>query len=74
MNRSAASVRVDADQEEIARQFEHYHYLGLPVVDFDGRLIGVVRANDVIQVAQHEATEDMQLMVGLSLSMRRQCQ
>lgn len=66
MNRSAASVRVDADQEEIARQFEHYHYLGLPVLDFNGRLIGVVRANDVIQVAQDEATEDMQLMVGLS--------
>ncbi len=66
MNRSAATVRVDADQEEIARQFEHYHYLGLPVLDLDGRLVGVVRANDVIQVAQDEATEDMQLMVGLS--------
>ncbi|MEP6664156.1 MAG: magnesium transporter, partial [Verrucomicrobiota bacterium] len=66
MNRSAAFVRVDADQEEIARQFEHYHYLGLPVLDPDGRLVGVVRANDVIQVAQDEATEDMQLMVGLS--------
>ncbi|MEO6035510.1 MAG: magnesium transporter, partial [Verrucomicrobiota bacterium] len=66
MNRSAATVRVDADQEEIARQFEHYHYLGLPVLDLEGRLVGVVRANDVIQVAQDEATEDMQLMVGLS--------
>ena len=66
MNYSAATVRVDADQEEIARQFEHYHYLGLPVLDLDGRLVGVVRANDVIQVAQDEATEDMQLMVGLS--------
>jgi len=66
MNRSAASIRVDADQEEIARQFEHYHYLGLPVLDFEGRLVGVLRANDVIEVAQDEATEDMQLMVGLS--------
>jgi magnesium transporter len=66
MNRSAAFIRVDADQEEIARQFEHYHYLGLPVLDHEGRLVGVVRANDVIEVAQHEATEDMQLMVGLS--------
>jgi magnesium transporter len=66
MNRDVKSVRVDADQEEIARQFEHYHYLGLPVLDDIGRLVGVVRANDVIQIAQHEATEDMQLMVGLS--------
>jgi magnesium transporter len=66
MNRSVAFVRVDADQEEIARQFEHYHYLGLPVLDYQDRLVGVVRANDVIEIAQHEATEDMQLMVGLS--------
>ncbi|MEO7296940.1 MAG: magnesium transporter [Verrucomicrobiota bacterium] len=66
MNRKVLSVRVDADQEEIARQFEHYHYLGLPVVDQSGALVGVVRANDIIQVAQDEATEDMQLMVGLS--------
>jgi magnesium transporter len=66
MNRTVTSVRVDADQEEIARQFEHYHYLGLPVVDANDRLLGVVRANDVIEVAQLEATEDMQLMVGLS--------
>jgi magnesium transporter len=66
MKPSSAFIRVDADQEEIARQFEHYHYLGLPVLDHEGRLVGVVRANDVIEVAQHEATEDMQLMVGLS--------
>ncbi|MEO6183361.1 MAG: magnesium transporter, partial [Verrucomicrobiota bacterium] len=39
---------------------------GLPVVDENGRLVGVVRANDVLGIAQHEATEDMQLMVGLS--------
>jgi magnesium transporter len=66
MNREVKSVRVDADQEEIARQFEHYHYLGLPVVDYTGRLAGIVRANDVLEIAQEEATEDMQLMVGLS--------
>ncbi|MEO5803503.1 MAG: magnesium transporter [Verrucomicrobiota bacterium] len=66
MNRDVKSVRVDADQEEIAQRFEHYHYLGLPVLDDNARLVGVVRANDVIGIAQHEATEDMQLMVGLS--------
>lgn len=66
LNPDVTFIRVDADQEEIARQFEHYHYLGLPVLDHQGRLVGVVRANDVIEIAQHEATEDMQLMVGLS--------
>jgi magnesium transporter len=66
MNREVKFVRVDTDQEELARQFEHYHYLGLPVIDEAGRLVGVVKASDALDVARDEATEDMQLMVGLS--------
>lgn len=66
MNHDVKFVRADADQEEVARQFEHYHYLGLPVVDEEGRLVGVVKASDALEVARKEATEDMQLMVGLS--------
>lgn len=66
MNANVTFIRVDADQEEIARQFQHYHYLGLPVLDEQHRLVGIVRANDIIGIAQNEATEDMQLMVGLS--------
>jgi magnesium transporter len=66
MNREVKSVRAEADQEELAREFEHYHYLGLPVVDADGRLVGIVKASEILQVARQEATEDMQLMVGLS--------
>ncbi|MBI4661483.1 MAG: magnesium transporter [Verrucomicrobia bacterium] len=66
MNRDVRFVRADDDQEEVARQFEHYHYMGLPVLDRQGRLVGVVKASDALRVAQSEATEDMQLMVGLS--------
>lgn len=66
MNRDVKFVHVDTDQEELARQFEHYHFLGLPVLDADGRLVGVVKASDALKVANEEATEDMQLMVGLS--------
>ncbi len=66
MNRDVAHVRVETDQEELARHFEHYHYLGLPVVDAENRLVGVVKASDAMEVARKEATEDMQLMVGLS--------
>ncbi len=54
------------DQEAIAQQFEHYHFLALPVVDDDGRLLGIVEANEALHIAQEEATEDMQLMVGVS--------
>jgi len=66
MNRDVKFIRADADQETVAQQFEHYHYLGLPVLDADGKLVGVVKASDALEVAAKEATEDMQLMVGLS--------
>jgi len=66
MDKEVGFVRVDDDQEEIARRLEHYHYLGLPVVDRHGYLVGVVRATEALEIARDEATEDMQLMVGLS--------
>ena len=66
MKRDVTHVRVDDDQERIAQLFEHYHYLALPVLEHSGKLVGIVVANQVIDVLQHEATEDMQLMVGLS--------
>ena len=66
MNREVRFLRVTDDQEEIARQIQHYHFLGLPVVDEQERLVGVVKIRDAIRVAQAEATEDMNLMVGLS--------
>lgn len=66
MQRDVKFLRADDDQEKTAREFEHYHYLGLPVLDKDDRLVGVVKASDALEVAQTEATEDMQLMVGLS--------
>jgi magnesium transporter len=59
-------VRVEDDQEEVVRRFEHYHYLGLPVLDEHGTLMGVIKSDDVLTVAVEEATEDMQKMVGLS--------
>lgn len=60
------SVSVSADQEEIANIFQKYNYLALPVVDDFGKLVGLVTSDDVIDVIQEEATEDMQRMVGLS--------
>ena len=66
MNREVRFLHAHDDQEEIARQIQHYRFLGLPVVDGQGRLVGVVKVRDAIRVAQVEATEDMQLMVGLS--------
>jgi magnesium transporter len=60
------SVPVTADQEVCARTLSRYGYLALPVVDEDGRLQGVITADDLIEVAEDEATEDMYRMVGIS--------
>jgi magnesium transporter len=59
-------VWVDDDQEKIGQLFDHYHFMALPVLERDGRLVGIVQANQALEVLRQEATEDMQLMVGLS--------
>ncbi|MSR29597.1 MAG: magnesium transporter [Phycisphaerales bacterium] len=61
--------RVDAvsptlDRELLAREFERYDYLELPIVDADQRLLGVVTVDDVIDIIRAEGTEDAQRMVG----------
>lgn len=60
------TVRADTDEEEVARLFDKYDYLALPVVDQTGKLLGIVTADDVIDVIRAEETEDMQRMVGVS--------
>jgi magnesium transporter len=65
MDREVRYVRVTDDQEEVVRRFEKYHFLGLPTLDEEGRLVGVIRGDEVLSVAIEEQTEDMQLMVGL---------
>jgi magnesium transporter len=60
------SVSVNADQEEIANLFQKYNFSSLPVVDDFGKLVGRVTSDDVLDVIQEEATEDMQRMVGIS--------
>ncbi|GAV19691.1 magnesium transporter [Mariprofundus micogutta] len=54
------------DQEEVARIFDKYDVLALPVVDERGELVGRITADDVIDVIQEEATEDMYRLAALS--------
>jgi magnesium transporter len=60
------SVPVTADQEVCARTLSRHGFMALPVVDELGRLAGVITADDLIEVAEDEATEDMYRMVGIS--------
>jgi magnesium transporter len=66
MDPNVISVPVTADQELCARTLSRYGFLALPVVDEGGQLVGVITADDLIEVAENEATEDMYRMVGIS--------
>lgn len=57
-------VPFDADKEEVARLISRYNFLALPVVDHEQRLLGTVTVDDVIDIIQAGASEDMQSMVG----------
>jgi magnesium transporter len=59
-------IAVASDQEEVARTFERYNLTSAPVVDPDQMLLGVITADDVVEVIQEEASEDILRMGGVS--------
>lgn len=64
MNTEVISVPVGTDQEEVARIVSRYDLLAVPVVDDGGLLVGVVTVDDVVDVLNEEATEDIQRLGG----------
>jgi magnesium transporter len=59
------TVLATADQEEVARQFERYNLISAPVIDEHGKLVGVITVDDVVEVIQDEADEDMRALGGV---------
>lgn len=72
MTTDVIRVFTDTDQEEVARQVARYNLVAIPVVDHENRLVGVVTVDDVIDVINEEATEDMYRMAGVDESDRIQ--
>ena len=62
---SVTSLQATADQEEAVRAFERYDRVALPVVDGRGAIVGIVTVDDILDVAQQEATEDFQKIGGV---------
>jgi len=60
MDPEVIHVRASADQEEAARLMSRYDLLALPVVDDEGRLLGLITHDDLVEVLEDEATEDIQ--------------
>ena len=63
-------AEVSVDQEEAARLVSKYDLLALPIVDHDGRLVGLITVDDVIDVIADETTEDMYKMAGVGIKER----
>ena len=65
MTRDVVCVGTATDQEEVARLIQRYDLLALPVVDKEQRLVGVVTVDDVIDIIEQEATEDIYALSGV---------
>ena len=68
METNLISVTTHTDQEEVARMFSKYNFLALPVVDNENRMVGIVTFDDAMDVLEDEATEDMEIMGGMTPS------
>jgi magnesium transporter len=65
MNRDVISVQVGTDQEEVAKLARKYDLLSVPVVDAQGRLAGRITYDDIVDVIQEEAQEDLARVAGI---------
>ncbi|MGN0635137.1 MAG: magnesium transporter [Acutalibacteraceae bacterium] len=68
MQSNPIAVNTHADQEEVAQAMSKYNYLALPVTDAENRMVGIVTFDDAMDVMEDEATEDMEIMGGMTPS------
>lgn len=66
METNVISVDAYEDKELVAQMFSKYDILALPVVDKDGRIVGIVTVDDAMDVLKEEATEDIERMAAIS--------
>lgn len=65
-NDDIISIKTTDDQEEVANLFKKYDLTVMPVVDSEDRLVGIITIDDVVDVLEEEATEDIEKMAGIT--------
>lgn len=65
MDRDVIFASTTEDQESVSEKFSDYDLMALPVVDKEGRLVGIVTVDDIIDVMEQETTEDFEKMAGI---------
>ena len=65
MHEKVFTINTLMDQEEVARQFQKYDFTAMPVVDNENRLVGIITVDDIVDILQEEATEDIEKMAAI---------
>ena len=65
MHENVIYINTLMDQEEVARQFQKYDFTAMPVVDNENRLVGIITVDDIVDIMQEEATEEMEKMAAI---------
>ncbi|MBQ7859133.1 MAG: magnesium transporter [Faecalibacterium sp.] len=65
MDDNVVCMRATDDQEEVAREMQHYDLSAMPILDSEGMLVGIVTIDDAVDVLTQESTEDMQRMAAI---------
>ena len=65
MTTPVMSVQVSDDQAEVAQTIRDYNFLAIPVTDYDGKLIGIITVDDIIDVIDEESAEDYSGLAGV---------
>ena len=68
MDRNVIFASTTEDQESVSEKFSDYDLMALPVEDKEGRLVGIVTVDDIIDVMEQETTEDFEIMAGMTPS------
>lgn len=65
MHENVISIHTMMDQEEVAAQFKKYDFTSMPVVDNEDRLVGIITVDDIVDILEEEATEDIEKMAAI---------
>lgn len=65
MHENVIAINTMMDQEEVAKQFKKYDFTSMPVVDNENRLVGIITVDDIVDIMEEEATEDIEKMAAI---------
>ena len=68
METGVITINTHEDKEEVAKMFDKYDFLAMPVVDMENRLVGIVTVDDAMDVMNEEASEDFEIMAAMTPS------